>query len=343
MNILLCVAMAFALISPSANALSTKQGSGAEASLDFLMLGDWGGTSTYPYALPQQKRAAKAMTQFSPRFILGLGDNFYKTGIDTDEYSERFDKTWAEVYTPSVPWYLCAGNHDYKGNVTAQIAYTADAEFWNFPDYNYNIVEKWTETDGSEYSLEVILIDTINLVGMADEQDDHENPAYFHQPTGPKDAALAASQWDWLEETLKASTADFIIVGGHYPVYSVCDHGPTQALEDQLAPLLQQYNAHYMSGHDHCASHVVDEKGVNYILNGMGDECCYEPSNLPTVNNLVGKDATKFYVAKGHNPTHAVSGFTSASVSKDGMVIRYHDQDGEVLFTADTVPLRPRQ
>ena len=76
-------------------------------SVDFLMTGDWGGMSAEPYYTPAQLAAAKAMSaNFNPRFVLGLGDNFYSTGIETDETSSRFTKTWAEVYNPTVPWYL---------------------------------------------------------------------------------------------------------------------------------------------------------------------------------------------------------------------------------------------
>jgi tartrate-resistant acid phosphatase type 5 len=331
--------MQFWAVAPS------TQAQAAQASIEFEMVGDWGGIDHEPYFTPAQLAGAKGMSQsqFSPRFILGLGDNFYSTGIDTDENSERFKNTWAQVYNPSVPWYLCAGNHDYKGNVSAQIAYTADdpLRMWTFPDYNYNFVEHWTEK-GSEFSLEVIMIDTVILVGMAEEQNDRTKPAYFHQPTGPTDVALAEAQWDWLEGVLRVSSADFIIVAGHYPVYSVCNHGPTQALEDRLLPLLQQYDAHYMSGHDHCASHIVDDKGVNHILNGMGDECCYGASNLDQVVEKVGSDAIKFFVSDKHNPTRARSGFTSASLTTRGMVVKYHDQNGAELFVADTIPLRQK-
>ena len=46
----------------------------------------------------------------SADFVLGLGDNFYFSGVE-DDHSERFSKTWENVYlenTPSlqIPWYL---------------------------------------------------------------------------------------------------------------------------------------------------------------------------------------------------------------------------------------------
>ncbi len=47
-------------------------------------------------------------------------------------------------------------------------------------------------------------------------------------------------------------SAPYLIVSGHYPVYSVAEHGPTQCLVDRLRPLLHQYQATtYLCGHDH--------------------------------------------------------------------------------------------
>ncbi len=47
-------------------------------------------------------------------------------------------------------------------------------------------------------------------------------------------------------------SAPYLIVSGHYPIYSVAEHGPTQCLVDRLRPLVHQYHATtYLCGHDH--------------------------------------------------------------------------------------------
>ena len=119
----------------------------------------------------------------------------------------------------TLPWYIVAGNHDHEGNVTAQIEYSKidPTKRWNFPDEFYT--KSFTE-DG--ISVDVIMIDT----------------------------AAPNANWQWIENQF-ASKADYVFVGEHYPVYSVCQHGPTQTLITNLQPLLQKYNAHYLSGHDH--------------------------------------------------------------------------------------------
>ena len=69
---------------------------------------------------------------------------------------------------------------------------------------------------------------------------------------GPESIERSEEQWTWLEETLSSSKAHYLIVGGHYPVWSIAEHGPTQCLVDRLRPLLEKYKVTaYISGHDH--------------------------------------------------------------------------------------------
>ena len=56
---------------------------------------------------------------------------------------------------------------------------------------------------------------------------------------------------------------------GHYPVWSVCEHGPTAILVSQLKPMLEQYKVTgYASGHDHCLEYLDDGTGVVYVISG---------------------------------------------------------------------------
>lgn len=60
-------------------------------------------------------------------------------------------------------------------------------------------------------------------------------------------------------------SAPYLVVGGHYPIYSVAEHGPTQCLIDRLRPLLYKYNATtYLCGHDHNLQ-VIFSHGFKYI------------------------------------------------------------------------------
>ena len=71
--------------------------------------------------------------------------------------------------------------------------------------------------------------------------------------TGPEDWLLAEEQWAWLETELAASSEfDYLLVGGHFPVWSIAEHGPTSQLVERLKPLLEKYDVSaYINGHDH--------------------------------------------------------------------------------------------
>jgi tartrate-resistant acid phosphatase type 5 len=107
----------------------------------------------------------------------------------------------------------------------------------------------------------LIMMDTSTYTGSSGQ-----GQGYF--PDVPVDAVQQA----WLEDALRSSTADYIVVGSHYPVYSVCQHGNIATMVQAVKPLLEQYHAHIISGHDHCVSHV-EEAGVSYWVNGIGHGC----------------------------------------------------------------------
>ena len=70
---------------------------------------------------------------------MGLGDNFYYTGVrnvDDARFHQTFELTYA-AKSLDFPWYMIAGNHDHAQNVSAQIAYTKKSKKWRYPDYFY--------------------------------------------------------------------------------------------------------------------------------------------------------------------------------------------------------------
>jgi tartrate-resistant acid phosphatase type 5 len=88
------------MISPS-SCLNTNE-------IRFYAIGDFG------YPSPEMKRVASAMQLYSemngpPNFILGLGDNFYPSGVDSVN-DRQFKTSWEDVFLqyPSlrVPWHI---------------------------------------------------------------------------------------------------------------------------------------------------------------------------------------------------------------------------------------------
>ena len=91
------------------------------------------------------------------------------------------------------------------------------------------------------------------------------------------------AQWTWIQATLEASTADWIIVVGHHPVWSVGEYGPTWPLVERLAPLMESAGvALYICGHEHQMEHFRSEphaSGVDYLVVGNG---AYYNDTAPT-------------------------------------------------------------
>ncbi|VDK69290.1 unnamed protein product [Cylicostephanus goldi] len=134
-----------------------------------------------------------------------------------------------------------------------------------FPDLYY----KSSFTFGkNNTTVDVVFIDTVVLCGNTA---DFERGTFIdilthpqHEPMYPKDRLEANKHWKWINDTLNSSTADYLFVAGHYPVYSVASHGPTKCLLDQLIPRLEAYNVSaYFAGHEHSIQVTPVKKSVN--------------------------------------------------------------------------------
>jgi len=232
-------------------------------SIIFYSIGDWGKISRGLEA------SAKSMDLISrvkqPSFILSLGDNFYPDGVESST-DEKWDTTFRQIFTGKnlyCPWYSVLGNHDYLLNPQAQIDYYLEKRDlrWTMP-YRYYHVTKTYENS----TIQLVFIDTVQL-------DLTSAPALL-----PKDVIkrenLTQSKSDthlvWIEETLAASTADWLIVIGHYNLYTGGWHGSNRNLLNLLKPLFIKYKVDmYLSGHCHHLEHLSDS-GIEYVISGSG-------------------------------------------------------------------------
>lgn len=299
-------------------------------SLNFFALGDWGGLPISPYTTPVEKAVAQEMGKLAdllnPEFVLGLGDNFYFLGVENVN-DKRFQETFEDIFTSSslnIPWYFCAGNHDHHGNVSAEIDYSKKSDRWNFPDFNYS--KTWRIPDSSS-TVQLVMIDTVILCGNT------RLGRVGDQPHGTDFPKQADQQWAWIEKTLADSKADYLLVGGHYPVWSIAEHGPTQCLVKSLKPLLEKYNVtSYISGHDHNLQHLDDGSGVQYIVTGCAN--FMDPSNAHADD--VPKGSSKFFWADFLK----LGGFTTFSATPEVMGVTYVDSTGASLYS---LTLKPRK
>ena len=228
----------------------------------FIAFGDWGENS-------ELKQRIKTLIEVKkPNAILSLGDNFYDYGI-----SSTNDPMWETHYKCYFATFFFAilGNHDHLGNIQAQIDYSKLNSSWIMPHRFYNRSYK---------EVNLIALDTYELApyeSMMNAAAMKFNPNQVRQFIKQ---LQQERQLEWLEHVLKTNTSKWIIVFGHYPIYSNGGHGNTPELHKHLLPLLKKYKVHlYLSGHDHNISYYKDE--VHCLVSGCG-------SRQGTISNQPG-------------------------------------------------------
>lgn len=82
------------------------------------------------------------------------------------------------------------------------------------------------------------------------------------------------AQWEWINTTLYESTADWIFVVGHHPVWSAGQYGPTWDLVERLLPIMEGAGvALYINGHEHMMEHfrpMPHNSSVDFVVIGNG-------------------------------------------------------------------------
>lgn len=342
----------------------------AMGDLSFVAIGDWGGEDDEHPTTESQELTAAALRNkardIGADFALLMGDNIYRHGISCSaESSSRFRETFKDVYAdflPELPFYIMAGNHDYgegiQANVSAQLAYSQFDSQWRFPALWYKIHREFNAGTHLR-SLDVLVIDTVVLCGNGPTNEafiDHELRSTWSGTAKLSSQKLrqaaAEEQWAWLEQELRNSTADFLWVTGHYPIWSVGSDGSKQCLIDRLRPMLIKYGAHYISGHDHMLEHFHD-KGLNTFVAGAGKECCYPAANVKQVPSgsmkyiLAGHHGEDMLTDDGNIMAHSApmpypvhGGFASLRFDAEHVSVTFHADNGHDLYTAAPIPRR---
>jgi 3',5'-cyclic AMP phosphodiesterase CpdA len=257
-------------------------------------------------------------------FLLALGDNFYEKGVVSED-DPQWTKSYEDVYnftSLQKPWYALLGNHDHAGNASAQIDYFLDHldNRWIMPDYWYS---KTFAVD-SNTTMQVVFIDTVllskntTLQVLKDNIKDGILPPEYYQKVEQSISLLkgkADQQLAWIEDTLKQSTAQWLFVGGHYPVYSGGEHGNTPELDKDLLPLLEKYKVDaYLCGHDHTMQHL-QSNSVEYFVSGNG---CKRGS-------ITKLPQTKFAVVD--------PGFMIHRINSTAMLVDLVDGKGSIIYS----------
>ncbi len=235
------------------------------------------------------------------RFVVSTGDNFYNYGVSGVE-DRKWRTSFEEIYAQKslqVPWYVALGNHDYRGNVQAQIDYSERSARWRMPARSFTVVEP----ERGLPLLQLFILDTSPFLST------YRGLFSLTKVSGQDPSRTR----DWLEKELAASTAPWKIVIGHHPVYSCGTHGDTRGLVRALVPLLERYHVPlYVNGHDH---NLQDQLagGIHYVTSGAGSSL--KPVR-PDARTVFAKSTNGFFAFTVHAET-----LTAQAIGVDGQVL----------------------
>ncbi|XP_058731174.1 purple acid phosphatase 7-like isoform X2 [Vicia villosa] len=94
-----------------------------QQSLNFLVVGDWGRNGNYNQSFVANQMGIVG-ENLNIDFVISTGDNFYEDGLVGVDDPAFYD-SFVNIYTaPSLQkiWYTVLGNHDYRGDVEAQLS-----------------------------------------------------------------------------------------------------------------------------------------------------------------------------------------------------------------------------
>jgi len=228
-----------------------------ENELSFVIIGDWGADNGKQYKVADSM--GKWCEENKCEFILALGDNFYGTGVYSND-SERFQTTWSDVYNhPSIAalnWYAIVGNHDHgrehteDGHEWFQVEHSQMDPRWIFPDLAYSLT-----VDTKNTKVKFVNIDTQSVRHNVNDVEDMLN---------------------FLDVQLNDSSVDWKIVSGHHPCYTASGDNPehNDPIRENVRPIMQRHNTDiYFAGHEHNQQHwqiAGKPKEIDYVITGGG-------------------------------------------------------------------------
>lgn len=298
------------LIKDSLNYIQPSKLSLIPGALNFIAMGDWG-----RHGADHQKEVAEQMgktaSEIKSQFVIATGDNFYPSGV-ISEQDPSFRYSFEDIYTAfslQWDWYPVLGNHDYKSNPDAEVAYSKISRRWKMPARYYSRIIPIPGDTASK--ILILFIDTSPLI-----PEFYSNAEY-----GPAVKTQdSTKQKEWIESELsnQAANIKWKIVVGHHPMFtggSRTDSYDTKAMRRILKPMFDKYGVDvYLTGHEHSLQHLVSGRTQHFISGAASEK---------TAVHLIpeSKMAASEY------------GFMVFSVSKGKLLVNAIDYTGKIIYT----------
>ncbi|XP_015868030.3 purple acid phosphatase 3-like [Ziziphus jujuba] len=280
-----------------------------DGSLSVMVVGDWGRKGNY-----NQSEVAFQMGIVGEKldidFVISTGDNFYDdglTGVDDPAFEDSFTK----IYTaPSLQkqWYNVLGNHDYRGDVEAQLSPVLR-----------KLDSRWICLRSFIVDTEIAEFFFVDTTPFANKYfTDPEDHVYDWKGISPRKKYLSNLLKD-VDSALKESTAKWKFVVGHHTMKSAGHHGNTVEIIKQLLPILEANDVDlYINGHDHLLQHISSlDSPIQFLTSGGGSKAW-----RGDVQFLDPKEMKFFYDGQG---------FMTMQITHTQIDIAFYDIFGQVL------------
>lgn len=279
-----------------------------EKPLNFYLANDLGRNGYY-----DQKTVAETMGKMAEtidiEFVVAAGDIHHFEGVQSVS-----DPLWMTnyelIYTHPdlmIPWYPVCGNHEYRSNTDAVVAYSGISARWEMPSKYYTFVK---DEDG--VTVRVVMLDTTPMIDKYREETDKYADASKSDYT---------EQLEWLDGVLSEAGEDWVLVVGHHPIYAYTDKTESERtdLQQRLDPILRKYGNvdMYLCGHIHTFQHIRREGcDIDYVVNSSGSL---------SRDDVQPIDGTVFCSNE--------SGYSLLTVDEDELDLYMLDKEGNVLHT----------
>jgi tartrate-resistant acid phosphatase type 5 len=278
--------------------------------LNFIAMGDWGRNGA-----DHQKQVAEQMgktaEEIKAQFIISTGDNFYPSGV-ISEHDPLFKYSFEDIYTAfplQWDWYPILGNHDYKSNPDAQIAYSKISRRWKMPARFYS--KKIAINGDASQQVLIVFMDTNPLI-----PEFYKNAEY-----GPNVRnADSTAQKKWLNKVLSdpSKNIKWKIVVGHHPMYTGgtrTENYDTKAIRSTLKPVLDKHAVDvYLSGHEHNLQHLSVGKTQHFISGAASEKTAVH--DIPE-SKMVASEY----------------GFMIFSITSNSILAQTIDENGKVIYS----------
>lgn len=277
---------------------------------NFLVLGDFGRNGEF-YQKEVATQMSKTASTIDADFVVTVGDNFYPNGVASTQ-DPQWEKSFEDIYDQHSlheDWHVCLGNHDYNGNIQAQIDYSKVSRRWKLPSNYYK--EIIALEDGSKALL--LFVDTSPFIKNYYSKGNEIEENVKKQDT--------VAQKNWIVDNLKNSGSDvkWKIVVGHHPMYSGGkrkDNKDTKDIEKLFEPIFEEYKVDaYLCGHEHDLQ-VIKPKNRYTVQFLSGTGCTIRPTGIT--------DGTLFAVSE--------PGFMTFSITPKLILTQLVNADGKILF-----------